>query len=129
MAKKLSRREIENWLYDARKVSQDERPAVQKHLAEHPEITDYVEEKKAQRKPDAKDLDRRVRMYAPKSFKISKTPKHTFTFSTEHKAAKIMGYILAAAIAAFTIYLGYQVYKYSEQLVEEFYERIYKEMD
>ena len=129
MAKKLSRREIENWLCDARKVLPDEVPAVKKYLTYHPEIKDYVEEKKIRGSPDAKNLEKRINAYSSESFRAANISQHTFTFSTEHKAAKIVGYLLAAAIAGFTVYLSYQVYKYGKYMADEVYERIYKEMN
>lgn len=58
-------------------------------------------------------------LYSIRSFRPSRSVSHSFTFATEHKTARIVGWLLAALLAGITLYAGYKVAEYGAYLFRD----------
>lgn len=94
-------------------------------------LRDYVAHKRRQGRDDlAKHYDALLEQYsrAPegvcyseslysiRSFRPSRNRSHSLTFATEHKTARIVGWLLAALLAGITLYTGYKIAEYATEI-------------
>jgi len=129
MAKEPSSTAIEEFLSGLPECkSRGERAAAAHFIKTHNDaLRDYVAHKKGQGRDElAKHYDallERYRrapegvcysesLYSIRSFRPSRNRSHSLTFATEHKTARIVGWLLAALLAGIVLYTGYKVAEY-----------------
>ena len=55
-------------------------------------------------------------LYSIRSFRPSANISHSLTFPTEHRAARVVGWLLAALIAGLVLFTGYKVARYGAHI-------------
>lgn len=114
--------------------SRGQRAQAAQFINEHYErLREYVEQKRDEGREDlARCYEERIEkfrhgpsgvsysdaLYSIRSFRPSRSVSHSLTFATQHRAARVVGWLLAALIAVMVLWAGNELRKYGQYVFE-----------
>ncbi|MFH1732433.1 MAG: hypothetical protein ABIF82_12395 [Planctomycetota bacterium] len=133
MTKEPSSRAIEEFLSGLPECkSRGERAAAAHFIETHSDaLRDYVAHKEREGRTELAEHYERVieehrtppqgvcyseSLYSIRSFRPSPSVSHSLTFATEHKTARIVGWLLAALLAGIVLYTGCKAAEYATEI-------------